>query len=335
MMVPPPDSSPPIIASHIGANKTVRTFTIQWQKGLLWALLSPLFMGATPILAKLAYAAGAEVFTVVALRTTFAALVLWVAVAILDRRLIRSSAPAVAGSIVAGAINGVGSIFYYGSLMLIGASLGQLINISYLVFVTLLLRLAGHNVSLLTVGRVVLVIGAIYLLTLGGLGPPNWIGVGMMVAGAFSYAVQLVMSQRILYDIPAPTMTLYAISAMAVTVNLAWLIVRPDLAAIRTAGWEAILLMGLLTSLSRLTLFLGVKHLGSLQTALIGVFEVIVSVALAIVFLGEHLTGIQWLGGLILLASILLVRFEKGVPRFVDMWPLLWRIMTRFRLMGS
>ena len=36
--------------------------------------------------------------------------------------------------------------------------------------------------------------------------------------------------------------------------------------------------------------------MGSIQTALLGVFEVVVTIAIAAVFLGERLTWLQWLG---------------------------------------
>jgi drug/metabolite transporter (DMT)-like permease len=300
--------------------------------GLLAALISPIFLGTIPVLAKLAYAANVDVFTVVALRTTFAAIVLWVSVLGFGRKYLQVSAPALVGSLVAGAINGFGSILFYGSLVIIGASLGQLINITYLVFVTVLLRLGGQQISWLTFGRVLLAIAATILLTVGGLGPPNWLGVGMMALAAFSYAVQLVMGQRILFEIPPATMTLYAISAMAVVVNSAWIIVQPPLDNIQTRGWEAVLLMGVVTALSRLTLFMGVKHLGSIQTALIGVTEVLVSILLAIALLGEHLTPLQWIGALIIVVSVLLVKYERNVPRFIDIWPLIYRLMKSLRL---
>ena len=87
----------------------------------------------------------------------------------------------------------------------------------------------------------------------------------------------------------------------------------------------AIGLMALVTALSRLTLFLGVKAMGSIQTALLGVFEVVVTIVIAAVFLDERLTMLQWLGAAVLIVSIFLVRFEKGVPRFVDWWQFLWR----------
>lgn len=83
--------------------------------------------------------------------------------------------------------------------------------------------------------------------------------------------------------------------------------------------------MGLVTALSRLTLFLGVKRLGSMQTALLGVLEVIVSIVLAILFLGERLTAVQWLGALLLIICVLLVRYERNVPKFIDWWQIILR----------
>jgi len=323
--------TPPLKPAVAKPKKTLfsRYFSIQWQKGLFWALVSPIFLGTMPIFAKLAYAANIDVFTVAALRTTVAAVLMWLAALTIGRKFIRSSTPAIIGSMIAGGINGLGSIFFYQSLFLIDASLGQLINITYLIFVTALLRLAGQTISWLTIGRTALAIGGIFLLTIGGIGPPNWLGVGLMLVAALSYAIQLVLGQRVMYDIPAATMTLYAITAMALVVNIAWLFVTPELVEATSDGWRAVILMGVFTALSRLTLFLGVKHLGSIQAALLGVLEVIITIIIAIVLLNERLALLQWFGALVVLISVYLVRFEKGVPSFVDIWPLIYRIWRR------
>ena len=298
----------------------------QWQRGLFWALLSPIFLGIIPIFAKMAYAEGGDVLTVVASRTLIAALLMWVGMLIFTRNLIRSSLPAITSSLIAGAINGIGSLFFYASLTYIDASVGQLVNISYLVFVTMFLRIAGHAISWLTILRVGLTIFAIFLLTQGGQGHSDKIGVAMMVIAALTFAIQLVLSQRIMLDIPAQTMTLYAITAMAIVVSIAWLVApKSDISVISTAGWRAIVLMGLATAMSRLALFMGVKNLGSIQTALLGVFEIVVTIGLATVLLNESLTFIQWVGAAILLLGIFLVRFEREVPRFVDWWQIFWR----------
>ncbi len=298
----------------------------QWrQSGILWALVSPLFLGSIPIFAKLAYKAGVDVYSVVAIRTIFATLLLWTYVLLVNRRWMESSMPATISSLLAGGINGLGSIFFYASLTRIDASLGQLINITYLIFVTLLLRLIGQKVSFVTLGRTALAIFGIYLLTSGGLGTPDWLGIAFMIIAALSYAVQLVISQRILYEIPAVTMTLYAITGMSLVVLLPWLLVGKPLTTISATGWESVLLMGLATAISRLTLFLGVQKLGSIQTALFGVTEVIVTILIAALLLGEEFTSQQWVGAWVILVSILLVNFERDVPRLVDWWRFIWK----------
>ena len=297
----------------------------RWQKGLFWALLSPIFLGIIPIFAKIAYGEGVGVLSVVTFRTLIAAVIMWAGMLIFKRNLIYSSTPAILSSLFAGAINGIGSLFFYASLTHIDASLGQLVNISYLVFVTMFLRIAGHAISWLTIMRVGLTVFALFLLTQGGQGASDKIGVAMMVIAALTFAIQLVLSQRILLDIPAQTMTLYAITAMAFVVTFAWLIAPKEVGVVSFAGWRAIILMGLATALSRLALFLGVKNLGSIQTALLGVFEVVITIGIASVLLEESLTPIQWLGATVLLLSIFLVRFEREIPRFVDWWQIFWR----------
>ncbi|MBK9050809.1 MAG: DMT family transporter [Chloroflexi bacterium] len=264
-------------------------------------------------------------YSVVAIRTIFATLLLWTYVLLVNRRWMESSMPATISSLLAGGINGLGSIFFYASLTRIDASLGQLINITYLIFVTLLLRLIGQKVSFVTLGRTALAIFGIYLLTSGGLGTPDWLGIAFMIIAALSYAVQLVISQRILYEIPAVTMTLYAITGMSLVVLLPWLLVGKPLTTISATGWESVLLMGLATAISRLTLFLGVQKLGSIQTALFGVTEVIVTILIAALLLGEEFTSQQWVGAWVILVSILLVNFERDVPRLVDWWRFIWK----------
>ena len=39
----------------------------------------------------------------------------------------------------------------------------------------------------------------------------------MMIGAALMYALHVVLSQRAMYEMPAPTMSIYALTAMAVT----------------------------------------------------------------------------------------------------------------------
>ena len=298
-------------------------------RGILSAFLSPTFLGFMPVMAKIAYSYGVDVYTMAALRTVMAAIVLWIIALIVDRNYIFSSKPAILGSLFAGAINGIGSLFFYSSLTRIDASMGQLINITYLVYVTLLFRMAGYHISKLTVFRTVLAILAIYIITSGALGEPDWVGVSYMAIAALSYAIQIVFSQRIMQDVPAMTMTLYALTGMSTVVAIAWLIVYPETNQIPLMGWGSIAAIGIMTALARLTLFLGVKNLGGMQTSLIGVAEVLVSIFFAYWLLGEVMTITQWVGASILTISILLVKYEREVPSFDWLTPFLLRFIPK------
>ncbi|MBE0696315.1 MAG: DMT family transporter, partial [Anaerolineaceae bacterium] len=122
------------------------------------------------------------------------------------------------------------------------------------------------------------------------------------------------INQRILYEAPAPTVTLYTLLAMAATVDLAFLLLDREIPGVSIIWWP-VMAMALITFFSRMALFMGIKHLGGLQTALLGLAELFVTVILAQVWLGEHLGLTQWIGAGMLSLSLILVGLEKNVPQ--------------------
>jgi drug/metabolite transporter (DMT)-like permease len=95
---------------------------------------------------------------------------------------------------------------------------------------------------------------------------------------------------------------------MSVVVFPAFLIFHRTLPV--QAPWWPIIGLTFVTFLSRLALFMGVKHLGGMQTALLGLLELIVTVGFSIFWLHESFSTSQWLGGVLLGLSILLVYYE-------------------------
>jgi drug/metabolite transporter (DMT)-like permease len=105
---------------------------------------------------------------------------------------------------------------------------------------------------------------------------------------------------------------------MTITVSIPYLILDRRLPLVQgtwSSLWWPIIGMGVLMFLSRITLFAGVKRLGGMQTALLGLGEIIVTVVLSIVFLNEHLSILQWVGAVLLLANIFLGGFDKPTPQ--------------------
>jgi drug/metabolite transporter (DMT)-like permease len=76
-----------------------------------------------------------------------------------------------------------------------------------------------------------------------------------------------------------------------------------------------VILLGAVTAISRVLLFLGVKKIGGMETALLGMGELLVTVVTAQIFLKESLTTIQWVGAVLLLFSLILVGFDRLPPQ--------------------
>lgn len=277
--------------------------------GVAAAFMTPIFLGMAPIFGKMAIRAGADPFSVAALRTAVAVLLLWGVYLILFRRYIYIYPAGLFGCVVIGAVNGIGSLFYYGGLGLLDASLTQLLNGMYLVFAVLLVRLSGERLDGRTSMRVVLALLALLILTGFGDNGVDWLGVGLMLGSALMFAGTVILSRYVLWEMPSPTVTLYVLTTMAVIVVMVWLTTSAQNAAVMLeAALSPIMLLGVTTALSRLAMFAGVKFLGGLQTAVLAITEIGVALALAFVLLGERLTAGQWIGVGLLVASILLVR---------------------------
>ena len=282
-------------------------------RGVHAALLSAVVLGLAPIFGKQALNAGTPVLTLVVLRTILATALLWLGVALFRRPYLYIYPAGLLGCLIAGLINGLGSLMYYSGLSHLDASLGHLLYTIYPLVLTLLARLDGYPISSFTVFRLALALVAIFLLTQNGAAFSEASGALLMIGSGLFYAFHLAVNQRVLYDMPPQTVTLYTLTAMSATVGAAYLLAgRPGLPP-TSAAWNGVLLLTGATLISRLALFTGVKHLGSVQTALLGLSELLVTIVASLLFLGEQRTPIQWLGAGLLAAAMLLVMREKSL----------------------
>jgi drug/metabolite transporter (DMT)-like permease len=287
---------------------------------MIAALMTPALMGFAPVFGKLAIRSGLDPYTLAALRTCAAAAILWIVYLLFFRKYIYIFPAGLLATMAVGTMNGLGSLLYYNGLLLLdNASLSQLLNMLYVVFVMLLTRLYGHHVSRISLFRAGLALAAVYFLTAtnSGRGHIHWLGVGLMIGSAFTYAYHVILGQRGMYEMPAPTMALYALTWMALTVLLARLFLGRSFAVpwapALPVGWWYLLGLTAVTALSRVTLFAGVRNLGALHTILLNVAELGVTLLVANLWLAESLTPMQWVGVLILLASVLLSRWDTQV----------------------
>jgi drug/metabolite transporter (DMT)-like permease len=284
------------------------------RQGIWAALTSALFLGLAPIFGKQAITGGFSPLAVVALRTGLAAGILFILFAAFKRSYLYIYPAGLLGCMLAGAVNGVGSVLYYLALGKLTVSVGQLLYSLYPVFLVLWLLLDRQPSSRLTYLRILFSLAGVILLTFpGDKSQISFVGIMLMLGAAALYALHLPINQRVLYDIPAPTVTLYTLISMSIVTIPAYMLFDHTLPVAGTP-WTPIFLLTIVTLFSRLTLFLGVKHLGGIQTALLGLSELLVAIIIGHIWLGERLALLQWAGAGLLFSSILLIGFEKIKP---------------------
>jgi len=290
-------------------------FSTGFHKGIAAAAASAVFLGMSPVFGKQAINLGVSPYGVVAIRTLLAALLMLVVVTMTRRGFLYIYPAGLWGCLLAGGINGLGSLFYYGALGRIDASLGQLIYSLYPLFVVIWLWMDHQPPSRLTLLRFFLIVPALYLLTRSEHSQVDLLGIVMMLVSSALYALHLPINQRVLYDMPAPTVTLYTLLAMSAVVVPAFLLSRTSLFPAVAVAWKPLLGITIMTFLSRLTLFLGVKHLGGLQTAILGLGELLITLVGSNLWLGERLSWQQWIGAALLAISLALIASEKPAQR--------------------
>jgi drug/metabolite transporter (DMT)-like permease len=289
-------------------------------KGIRAAVASAVFLGFLPVFGKQAILLGMPPLVVVALRTLLAAGLLLLVVTTFQRPYLYIYPAGFYGCLIAGGLNGFGSLLFYAALGRIDAGLGQLLYSLYPLFAIFWFRLDQQPSSRLTWIRLLLAIPAIYLLVQTEQNRMDMVGVVMMLGAALLYALHLPINQRVLYDMPPPTVTLYTLLAMSAVVVPALLVSAPlpslptridEIANMPAQAWWAIFGLTMFTFFSRLTLFSGVKHLGGVQTALLGLGELVITVISAQLWLGERLTALQWCGAFLLIVSLSLIVVDK------------------------
>lgn len=280
--------------------------------GISSGLLASFLLGWAPILGKLAYQAHVDPLTLAALRTLVAALFLWLIYLLFWRKRIVLRWGATLSCVMIGVINGIGSLFYYSGLSRLDASRASLLGALYPVWVVIFLSASGQVIHRTTLLRLMIsLLGAVFVTSPWAMSSlTDYLGVMLMAAYAAITGWYLVMGQWVLADVPSQSGTLYILTGMAITVAVARLVVGEPITPISMSGVGAIIALGLTTALSRLAMFFSLEKLGGVQTAIISLMELAVSLTLAFVFLGDRLAWYQWIGAVLLLGGGVLARMD-------------------------
>jgi drug/metabolite transporter (DMT)-like permease len=169
-----------------------------------------------------------------------------------------------------------------------------------------ILALRGERFTMRSGVRLLLGIAGVYLLVVPG-GDIDALGVFLVLLAAVTFALSLVLVQWYLPGYSSMTVSYYTGISITLVVTAFWLAQGATLSIPGWQGWLAILFMTLFgTYLARLAMFKAVRGFGSFQMALFSPLETLLTLVWSLLFLHEQLTLTQWLGGGLIILSMLL-----------------------------
>ena len=267
--------------------------------------LSAICFGALPIFARFTYASGAEPIALLCIRFVTAGLFMsaWMFL----RRKTWPKGRLLVSLVLLGGVGYVGQSFsYFTALTLASASLVALLLYLYPALVTLLAaavlkqRIDGFTLSALALALT----GSALVIGVGGGGKP--LGIALGLAAAFIYAIYIVIGSRVTPRAGAVPATTIVILAAACVFSVVALLLRPSFPG-DVGGWAAAIAVAGLSVVAIVTFFEALERLGPADASTISTFEPVVTVLLAWWALGETISGIQLVGGALILAAVLML----------------------------
>ncbi len=291
--------------------------------GIALGALSGIGYGTQSILAKFAYEGGAGVPTVLTLRFTVGALLLW---AIYRWRAARQDGPEPTpprvrqrlAPLVLGLLFVTSALFAYLALERLPAGTTTLLVFIYPALVVLWSRLIfgerltawrGAALGLALVGCTLTVNPWVVVTAGAGL---SWAGIGWALGSAVSnswYAIVAGSAGRGVSGLATAASSL-PVTAVCFVVGLVAL-GGPN-SGITIEGWVASLAIGILTALSTSTFLASVALIGPSRGAIVATSEPVTAVLLGAVLLGEPLTASGVIGGVCVIGAIMVLALGRS-----------------------
>lgn len=274
-----------------------------------------------PVIAKNLFALGVPPVDIAFWRFTFTALSYWGFLAL--RRLVRSPQPAAASPVaplprlclmLLGTFFAGEAITAFWGLERLPSATFVVLFYSYPAMVAILGLFMGERLSRLAWFALALTLVGIALTApdfSAGLSGDNFFGVLMALADGLLVAVYFILINRLTTDRSDMVLT----SAWTVTGAFLLMVVVALLNGLtlpEEEAWFYLVLLALVsTVLPVFALNAGIRRLGATRAAILCTFEPLLTAVLALIFLSEEMLPIQWLGGAVIVASVIMLQLRR------------------------
>lgn len=283
--------------------KPKTTSAERWQ-GVLWIILSATGFGAMAIFAKIAYREEVSLTSMLFLRFTIAGALLAGWGMLQGMRWPRGKDLLWVAAM--GALGYVGQAFcYFSALKYASAGLVGLLLYLYPALVTIMSALIYRRKIGAARGWAVAAALAGTALTVGGDLQSQPLGIMFGIGAALIYSIYILVGEGVMPRVgalPAATIVMLAAAAVYGSAATAEGFALPA----SVEAWLAVLAIAIFsTLLAILGFFKGLEKLGASDASTLSTLEPLVTIGLAMLVLGESVTGFQIAGGTLILAAVI------------------------------
>ncbi len=273
-------------------------------------VVSAIAFGTLSIFAKLAYRNGLGTEQLLAFRFSLAAIGMWaVAFAVGQSPLRLTSRQAASLLAVGGVLYTAQAITYFLALRTLPASLAVLIVYIYpsLVVVAGWLFL-GRHVSPWHVGALIASFVGVVLLV-GAAQFQLGIGLVFALAAPLLYTTFILISENVMSSVPPVAASAMMMAGTAVVLSVIALVQGQLSFPTTPKAWAISVGIAIVPTMVAISLFLaGLPRVGAARASLISTLELVVTVTLAILLLGDRFTPLEAVGGVLVLAAVVVVQ---------------------------
>jgi drug/metabolite transporter (DMT)-like permease len=285
--------------------------------GVILALCAATGFASKAIFVKLAYRYHVDAITLLTLRLALALPMFWL-VKLLRREdgppMTRADRWQLIGLGLAGYY--LSSLFDFLGLVTVSASLERLILFLYPTFTVLLSAVfAHHPITRRVAGALVISYTGMLLVLWPELSAAQgtWLGIGQVFLSTLCYAVFLTFSPRVIARVGAMRFTENALTVSAAAMLTHFVLTRPFSALVLPLPvWAYAAVIALVATVFPIyALAAAMARIGAPRTAIIGSMGPILTIFLGVLILNEHLTPLQWLGTVVVMAGVWRISHKK------------------------
>ena len=280
------------------------------RRGDGWILLSAACFSTIPIFATYGYAAGVKTLPMLAWRFLLAIAALWIFLA-LSRRLCTLPTRTVLGFLGLGLLYVVMTVLYFQALRFTAISTLTLLFYTYPAFVTLLAAVfLKEPLTRIKMMALLLALSGC-LIVLRPREVEDWRGALLALTASVLYSAYMLMGTRLTRGVDPFLTTAWIMSATAAAFVAAALL-RGEMGSVRGGGaLGAILGLALIaTVMADGSFFAGLSLTGASRAAILSTVEPLCTLLLSAVLLGEAIPPVRFLGGALILGSVILIHRE-------------------------